>query len=297
MHPIVQVESSGSLGTWAISVSGATTPNEWWSEAQPDEEGIAPVLVRSNSTETKIEVVDGRLVKPESLVPELPADSFTWKWSMPELTMKAFGPALLKTIEECSNGLIVGDAHGRLASIRYQDRYLRSPLTAGLFFSLMQGLTKWGLTSETSVHVETTFDQRSSSYDNVVSSNFASAGAQREALRLLLQRCSTNLNVRVHRRIKDVTHARRFELAWENGQQVEILLDQGFGFIRTQRHLPFDRTRQITKLVSEIARLDAPIVANGATYISGVRVANGTPKASMRKKAQHRSSTMPPPAE
>lgn len=297
MRPIVEVESGDLVASWAISVADATTPNEWWAEAQPDDDGIAPVLVRSDSPETRIGAPKGRVVKPESLVPELPADSFTRRWSMPELTVKAFGPALLEAVEQGSNGLIAGQSHGALTSVRYQDRYLRSPLTAGLLVSLMQALGRWGLTSATSIQVDTTFDQRTSSYENVVGSNFASTDVQREALRLLLQRSSTKLDVRVHRRIRDVTHARRLELAWANGQRVEILLDQGLGFVRTQRHVPFDRMQQIGKLANEIARLDVPIVANAVTYISGVRVSAAPAKGPVQEQAPRRSSTMPPPAE
>ena len=137
----------------------------------------------------------------------------------------------------------------------------------------MVALENRGRSDSTAIRVRTTHDPRAYRYSDNLGANFAGPGTQRDTLRLLLEGLGRPAEVEVHERVKNVPHARRLELVWENGHGVAIFLEQGLGFAQTQRRLPFEVVRSPQDLVADLLQLDVSITSQHETHLSGHKIA------------------------
>jgi DEAD/DEAH box helicase domain-containing protein len=140
-----------------------------------------------------------------------------------------------------------------LKSVRYTDRYLRSPLALHLLGSLLSALGRCsgGIVDATSVTVETARLDRLTVLDPlVVHHDWRDAADRRLVGTALLKRQPGLFTWIDETEARRLPHARELELEWADGRRVQIRLDQGVGYWRTvgaRTLFPFDRdpTRQV----------------------------------------------------
>lgn len=143
-----------------------------------------------------------------------------------------------------------------LKSVRYIDRYLRSPLALLLLHGLLKGLLRYpgGLTLATVVRVETArLDHPGTAQPRLLFHDWQDGDDRRQVVEQWFQESWPTFAW--HEAIpRELPHARELVLTWSNGECWSVRLDQGFGYWRTasraRPEFPFDNdvARQIGKL-------------------------------------------------
>jgi hypothetical protein len=143
-----------------------------------------------------------------------------------------------------------------LKSVRYTDRYLRSPLALLLLHGLLKGLLRYpgGLVLATAVRVETArLDHPGNEQPRLMFHDWRDGDDRRQVVEQWFQESWPTFAW--HEAIpRELPHARELVLTWSNGECWSVRLDQGFGYWRTasraRPEFPFDNdvARQIGKL-------------------------------------------------
>ena len=143
-----------------------------------------------------------------------------------------------------------------LKSLRYTDRYLRSPLALLLLHGLLKGLLRYpgGLTPTTTVWVETaTLDRLGTEQPRLIFHDWRDGDDRRQVVEQWFQESWPTFAWQ-EAIPRELPHARELVLTWSDGECWSVRLDQGFGYwrtaIRTRPEFPFDNdvARQIGKL-------------------------------------------------
>ena len=143
-----------------------------------------------------------------------------------------------------------------LQSVRYSDRYLRSPLAVLLLHGLFQGLTRYsgGLAHTTEVLVETAkLERLGTAPSRRIFHDWQDSSDRQQVVEQWFQESWPTF---VWREIssRELPHARELILTWQDGFSKSIRLDQGFGYWGTASRIhpdfPFDyeAQQQIGKL-------------------------------------------------
>jgi len=133
-----------------------------------------------------------------------------------------------------------------LGSVKYSDRYLRSPLVLMLLKALLETLSGYpgGINKGTRLSVCTSELLRNDTREpRFVYHDWRDASDRREVFELLLK-MSDATEFKEERKV-NLPHAREFRLSWDNGHTWILRLDQGVGYWHT-RHtyevFPFDQS-------------------------------------------------------
>jgi DEAD/DEAH box helicase domain-containing protein len=161
-----------------------------------------------------------------------------------------FGARFWTTLEAAAPGFLGDQPFER---VTYQDRYLQSPGSVhGLFSALSQLKARHLLTASTQVEVVALASAIGRAPRNF-GDNWPSREAQRAALEGVLGAlgCPFILTLIDDRDRQKIQHFRSLELM-SKGREVEVRLDQGFGFLRApQERFPFELSaqQQISRLL------------------------------------------------
>ena len=128
--------------------------------------------------------------------------------------------------------------------MEYEDRYLFSPLTVGLLAATLKALP---LPAGVKIPVRVrTQDTRqgggASTFPYALHHDWVDSKTRTEVLRAALTGNALSVDIRTAAR-SELPHARVMRLIASDGQRLEIMLDQGFGYWRTQRGPAFDFNR------------------------------------------------------
>jgi hypothetical protein len=132
-----------------------------------------------------------------------------------------------------------------IAEISWTDRYVRSPLVGRIVYEVVRALARLpsgqpapgGISAQTRLTLATTWDARSGDSPRFVQHDWQDADTQRTVLKSLLgSLCRADITVGDRR---NASHHRELVLRWADGARLIIRLDQGFGFLKTQRIAAF----------------------------------------------------------
>jgi hypothetical protein len=149
--------------------------------------------------------------------------------------------------------------HPRLEQVVYSDRYLFSPLAVGLLCSVLNALAiQLGVRLPVQIWTQ---DQRPGKIFTGLPYYFHHDwhnNKERDAaiIGLISKYCEVDLRSLP---IRELPHARMIRLIAHNGDRLEVLLDQGFGYWATQPNLLFDFSQQKSLQYKFIAECDSKI--------------------------------------
>lgn len=125
---------------------------------------------------------------------------------------------------------------GAPKSIQYTDRYLRSPISARVLWEVLRSLCQnpAGESVKLSISTMESSNYRSSRFAH---ENWSDSRQQKAALEQLFQSFVTNVSI-VNSR-GSIGHARRLRITWSQNDVVDVMLDQGVGFLRSSRSVPY----------------------------------------------------------
>jgi DEAD/DEAH box helicase domain-containing protein len=132
-----------------------------------------------------------------------------------------------------------------LTQISYSDRYLRSPETVVFLRAFMLGLKKISVnfSVNSSFKINTCpIDLRNSNSPRFTEHDWRDAQDRKDVIEQIFQ-SGYGRFIFTEYKAYDLHHARVLNLAWDDGTQWEIRLDQGFGYWRskTKETFPFER--------------------------------------------------------
>lgn len=137
-----------------------------------------------------------------------------------------------------------------LKSLRYSDRYLKSPLTARLLYCIVKRLSALSQIPQSMTIVAERMSESRSGYVESLSNNWAGLQQQQS----VLQEAFKGFRAQVELKHKtNMPHDRFLLLEWPNGSKARISLDQGLGFLDAARPEPkVDYSVSASDLTSEI---------------------------------------------
>ncbi|MEI2782612.1 MAG: DEAD/DEAH box helicase [Candidatus Competibacter sp.] len=250
---ILELGGANRRVRWAANKSVALIPRPVWGGGEH-----GGPFVRVAEAEPLASLPDTwRRLAPADLrqvVPGLIALSITHELNGPSAT---FGERAWALLERLAPGM-AEQLHttAPLKSVRYSDRYLRSPLALLLLHGFLQGLTRYsgGLTPTTEVWVETaTLDRPGTEQPRRIFHDWRDGNDRQQVIKQWFQE-SWPAFAWYEATSRELPHARELALAWSNGEYWLVRLDQGFGYwgttSGTRPDFPFDNdvARQIGKL-------------------------------------------------
>ncbi|MHC4891958.1 MAG: DUF1998 domain-containing protein [Planctomycetota bacterium] len=154
--------------------------------------------------------------------------------------LSGFGDRFWELLASNSNELRSKLASGSaLRMVKYADRYVKSPFTALVLVEVLGALKRrsscW--TEETGFRLATLGVQDSRWYPDVLHHDWDAVSTQTAVLQGMFE--PFRGQVSVYDRSQQVGHSRNLEMIWEDGAEIEVHLDQGFGFLNGGRS-PFD---------------------------------------------------------
>lgn len=144
-----------------------------------------------------------------------------------------------------------------ITSVRYTDRYLRSPLTIVLLYRWIEALKAYpgGANEATELEIVTALLQRyENKWPRLIYDDWTEANDRREAVTQWFGSIWPKFAWQDTESAKSLPHGRILQLVWDDSQHCTIRLDQGLGYWHVKRGIrpsfPFDRdtSSQVAKL-------------------------------------------------
>lgn len=248
---------------WAVSIADAQRADSEWGTARPLVTGaMQPTAHRS------------QILSPVDLRPINSTTGDRLIHIRDELSgeLQYFGQRFWSLLAEEYPPLTkLLDSDTDIASVRYHDRYLFSPLPVAILLNLIKSLRdrvgpiRW---SNTLVEVVTTTQPTSGGYGNrgLLWSDWADMQLRDDTIESGLD------NIQVHGHVhskekRQTEHGRLLEVLFTNGQSLQVRLDQGLGYWRVGRasgHRSefnrFDFSAESKDQGEKLALLNVPIV-------------------------------------
>jgi ATP-dependent helicase YprA (DUF1998 family) len=156
-----------------------------------------------------------------------------------------FGKRFWKFLEQADPLSMAALRKLGVVRIRYEDRYLKSPLNLKLLLEVLEALPS--RTAPAKVEIGTTGAERAGLTGYCAYHDFSADQQIVELIKLLLPGADVLLLQR-----RKLSHARRLEIALSNAQVLNILLDQGFGAWRAEGLARHDFSAPIEKQAKAI---------------------------------------------
>jgi hypothetical protein len=250
---ILELGGANRRVRWAANQSVALIPRPVWGGGEH-----GGPFVRVTEPEPLTPLADPwRRLAPADLrrvAPGLIALSITHELDGPSAT---FGERAWALLERLAPGMAEHlHTAAPLESVCYTDRYLRSPLALLLLHGFFQRLTRYagGLTPTTEVRVETAkLDRPETEQPRRIFHDWRDGNDRRQVVKQWFQE-SWPAFAWHEATSRELPHARELALAWSDGENWLVRLDQGFGCwgtaSGTRPDFPFDNdvARQIGKL-------------------------------------------------
>ncbi len=238
---------------WAASKTDALIPRPAWGGGEAGGPFVRAVEVQSLSPVPE----SWRRLNPADFRPSAPgviALMISRELNGPSAT---FGDRAWTLLEQRTPKLaerLAGAAP--LQSVRYTDRYLRSPLAFLLLHSLLERLARYpgGLAAETVVQMDTAkLDRLGAEQPRLLFHDWRDGGDRRQVVETWFKETWPTF-IWQEAPPRNLPHARELTLLWSEGECWTVRLDQGFGYwgaaSRTRPEFPFEgeAARQINRL-------------------------------------------------
>ena len=152
-----------------------------------------------------------------------------------------------------------------IKSARYVDRYLRSPLSARLVSEMFHELSKRAGRIER-IEIDTT-PAENMQVPRKFFHNWDIADTQRKVLSGLLADLESDVEVRLLNR-RQIQHQRELVLAWGDGTEFRLRLDQGLGFLKQRGRSIFDFSLSGEEQAQALARMTVELVPRDQDAVS-----------------------------
>jgi hypothetical protein len=266
---LAEVGSEARSVRWAVASQDRLIPSGSWGIPAADD-GPCVALI----SESPLSPLGLRLAAPSELEKQRPGTyrefGFERQLNGPFADIgKAFWKALADAFPEISHRL---DGEIPLREVRYADRYVRSPLNAGIVYVVIDHLKELsgGLVASTQVEIVTT--EASAEYQKrPVHSDWSSPDDQRKVLEQLFSSFERSV-IRVVER-GEMEHFRELVLEWADGKRCAIRLDSGLTFLKTCSRYEWNFRASPETQARELRRLRVLVAQEGSTtvpvYIAG----------------------------
>ena len=235
-----RVHTADETIQWALFDDELLVPGSNWgvpASAQP--------TVRSRSNREPL--LEGRICTLEQVKEKQP-NNCKVKFVNRELDgqINSFGEIFWKETRKASGRLndLMNKANPKKAF--YTDRYLRSPLTARLLYELIAKCTNDSASLELDILTSWKRPDRPSSS---IRSDWSEAITQKKCLEAIFASFKATIKNLDYR---DLGHARKLVLSWEDGSSVMLVLDQGVGFMQDDGRVPFDLSLSPSKQARDL---------------------------------------------
>ncbi|QCG89137.1 DEAD/DEAH box helicase [Azospirillum sp. TSH100] len=234
---LARVHSAAGDEHWAAAGAVACVPDAGWGDGQGE-----PIVVGRGSA--------SGIGVSRRLDSELLFQTETERADLIRIASEMNGPAegfgqrfwalVLERKPEIGQLLQPG---GKLSEVVYQDRYLFSPLPVRLLCEVLKPIAATGRAGEVDVLVRTRA-RRSSDYASVpfqLRDDWAFTEHRDDVVKAALARLALRGRIETGQN-RDLPHERTLLLRWDNGGELKIHLDQGFGHWDTIRPASFPFT-------------------------------------------------------
>lgn len=277
---VYESPSEARVGSgWLLAEAVGQDSSRGWAVAKPEaqqadpEWGLARTLVTGDMSPT---VHGDRALSPQDIRPVKSAGGDRLLHIQDELNgnLQGFGGRFWSLLAEKYPPLAkLLDSDADIVSVHYNDRYLFSPLPVAMLINLIESLrdrvgrARW---TDTQVEVVTTTRPTSGSggYGNrgLLWSNWADMQLRDEAIEFGFDYVQVQCHV-CSKEKQETEHGRLLEVLFNDGQSLQLRLDQGFGYWRVGRangHRAelnrFDFSSGSVDQAERLATLDVPIV-------------------------------------
>jgi hypothetical protein len=189
--------------------------------------------------------------------------------SEPARPIRQFGQGLVERLLKPELEAVGAWKPGRLASLAYSDRYLKSPLTVLLMTrtlaALREMLSAQGAGIEVTVAAE---PLRRNSYGGPprrVGNDWSDEDDRRQVIEALASHSGFAL---CRYAGTGASHGRKLTIGYDDGTDAVVLLDQGFGYWRTSGPDGHDFTLPPARQVQNLLACSALVGGHGESYIA-----------------------------
>lgn len=175
--------------------------------------------------------------------------------------------------EKCKDSLW---QHGKIISLSYSDRYFSSPLVTSLLYNTVNELKNQAGPLWSSPQVALHLDKQciASEYTNAVWHNWPSAEHRDSVITDVFSAISKITISTIEK--KEMPHARKFAISYEDGTSYYLWLDQGFGFMNvvSKDHNRYFKFAEPSIIQAEkIRMMDALVeMTHGGTVLSLLKI-------------------------
>lgn len=156
---------------------------------------------------------------------------------------------------------------GELQSVRYSDRYLRSPMSVMLALDTISAFGK-ALGNGGPIDCEIiTRPLNKGDWRRTPSRLWDDWNSEHDRA-TVAQNCALSKSVALDWNIAEPPHRREMTLSFVNGQTCQIFFDQGFGYWTAERHTKFDFTMNAVSQAARLTQESVAVIGNGQTYLA-----------------------------
>jgi len=145
------------------------------------------------------------------------------------------------------------------STVSYSDRYLLSPLVIRLLFEVVRSIP--GICNDTPIEVSSMQPRQTgqSRYSGRLHDNWQLDDDRCRVMKTMFAKVDLQGSL-VLRGRRALPHERRLTLNWADGSKLQVRLDQGFGFWRSGRVMPFDFSSSIQSQAIRLADISFAVV-------------------------------------
>tara|TARA_Y100000588_G_C13876149_1_gene762447 strand:+ start:67 stop:570 length:504 start_codon:yes stop_codon:yes gene_type:complete len=152
------------------------------------------------------------------------------------------------------------DSGETIQSVRYEDRYIRSPIIMGIIYKVLETLlSDHAKGPNTNLHVITSMRSQSD-YRNptFIYHNWTNARVHEQVLEYVFRPLCDQVSTETKQQ-SSLSHGRELTIKWSSGATSVIRLDQGLGFLRSQQTKHFDFRASSVEQAEEIRDLQVHV--------------------------------------
>ncbi len=161
--------------------------------------------------------------------------------------------------------------HDPVRRVTYQDRYLRSPLVVSALYHVLDQLLGRSPSDDAEIQIKTTSADGGRSRSRMEYHDWEEPQKQKQIIETVFGRMvREDVDVELRKR-RELGHQRELNVEWETGTTMRLVLDQGFGFLRTQNGSEFPFNANVESQAEEITLLDTRVYNENKSSFIGIR--------------------------
>jgi hypothetical protein len=238
-HLVTELEGRNKSVRWASSSSLNRNLNRAWGRYESDE---ATVVYAAE--EKELDSMAGHRLNGEELRPtdgNAVVEKITTEFDGPIHNVgRTFWDVVRDTFPEYREALDSGEP---IRQISYQDRYLRSPLSVAILYDVLRELDASNNLSSATLEIQTTVVDSDKDYQRYEYHDWHQRRIHESVMEKIFDSLSSTTDL-TFSDVRSAEHKRSMRVEWESGLVLEIMLDQGFGFLQARqgREFPFEAT-------------------------------------------------------